>query len=59
MNDLQMNIDTCYRHLEFIEDFLEEYDEMYGLGAIKDCPDYDEAIAVLRNTLHGIIKENR
>lgn len=50
-------INVLYRNIDAIEDFLEKYDEEVGINNVPGACDYDEAIAVLRNTLHQIVKE--
>lgn len=51
------SIKTCFEHLDYIEDFLEDYDETTGLAFCNI--DYDEAIEMLRSTLRYIIKCSR
>ena len=56
-NTLDNGIKTCFEHLDYIEDFLEDYDETTGLAFCNI--DYDEAIEMLRSTLRYIIKCSR
>lgn len=55
--DTKSNIQQCYDNLNFIEDFLEKFDEETGLAFCNI--NYDEAIWQLRNTLAYIIKITR
>lgn len=55
--DTKSAVQQCYANLDFIEDFLEKFDEETGLAFCGE--EYDEAIWKLRNVLAYIIKITR